>query len=150
MDLELDTTMVSALISIVVSIASTVVFNKYQIKHDVKTKLDEEFNEILKIAIEYPYLESIDFTRKWTSKYDKSNESALRYEVYCTLVFNFLEKFSKFYNYNLKKIQSELAVKEWVILHSKYWRDPTIPNENINTYNPDFLKLVEDCLTGMN
>lgn len=150
MSLEFDTTMVSAIISIIVSIASTIVFNKYQRKHEIKTKLDEEFNEILKIAIEYPYLESKHFTENWKSDYDRSDELALRYEVYCTLVFNFLERFSKFYKFDYEKMSNEIAIKEWIQLHSKYWRDPTIPNENIDCYDPNFLKIVEDCLTGVN
>lgn len=146
MNLQFDTTMISALISIVVSILSTITFNYFQAKKEQKQKLDDEFNEILKIALEYPYLESIYFTNEWTSKYDKNDEKFLRYEVYCTLVFNFLSKFTKFYQYKEKEIEKYIAVKDWVKLHHKYWNDPTIPDENINTYDQDFVKFVTSCL----
>ena len=150
MEFKFDTTMISAFISIIVSILSTIAFNKWQRKQETKRKLDEEFTDILKIALEYPYLENIRFTEKWTSSYQEDDERALRYEVYCTLVFNFLEKFSKYYNFDEDKIEQEIAVKDWVRLHRKYWRDPTIPNENVDTYDKKFVRLVEIYLIGVN
>ena len=55
MDLKLDTTMASAIISIIVSIASTILFNWWQAKTEERRRLDDEFNAILKIALEYPF-----------------------------------------------------------------------------------------------
>lgn len=150
MDLKLDTTMASAIISIIVSIASTILFNWWQAKTEERRRLDDEFNAILKIALEYPYLENIHFTENWTSKYNKNDEKALRYEVYCTLVFNFLEKFARYFNFNEEKMENNIAVKDWVRLHRKYWIDPTIPNENVDTYDKKFVKLVETYLIGVN
>lgn len=148
MALELDTTMVSAIISIVVSIISTIVFNYMQTKKEKSQKLDDEFNEILKIALEYPYLENIHFTNAWTSQYDKDDEKSLRYEVYGTLVFNFLSKFTEFHKFDKKEIEKHIAVTDWVRLHQKYWLDPTIPNENIDTYDKQFVEYVKSCLKG--
>lgn len=149
MDLKWDTTIISAIISMVVSISSTVLFNKWQVKKEEHRRLNDKFDAILKIALEYPYLENVYFTSEWTSKYGKNDEKALRYEVYCTLLFNFLEEFSKFHSFNEKKIEKEIAVKDWVRLHRKYWRDPTIPNENVDTYDKKFVKLVENYLLGV-
>lgn len=149
MDLKIDTTMASTILSIIVSILSTIAFNNWQGKKEERKRLDDEFNDILKIALEYPYLENIHFASEWTSQYDRNDEKALRYEVYCTLVFNFLEKFSKFYSFDEDKIAKEIAVKDWVRLHRKYWRDPTIPNENVDTYDKRFVQLVENYLLGV-
>ncbi len=149
MEFKFDTTMISAIISIFVSIISTITFNWFQVKKEKRRRLDDEFNDILKIALEYPYLENIYFVEQWTSQYDKNDEKALRYEVYCTLVFNFLEKFAKYFDFNQVKIENEIAVKDWVRLHRKYWRDPSVPNENIDTYDKKFVKLVESYLLGV-
>lgn len=150
MDIKFDTTLLSAFLSIIISIVSTIVFNYFQRKKESKDSLDKELTELLKLALEYPYLENPHFTRSWSSNYDRNNEKALRYEVYCTLVFNYLERFTNFYKYDIEKIEKHLAVKNWVRLHSKYWRDPTVPNENIDTYDSDFVELVEKHLRGYN
>lgn len=149
MEFKFDTTILSTIISIIVSIITTIIFNRFQAQKEERRRLDDEFNDILKIALEYPYLENIYFTEKWSSQYDKNDERALRYEVYCTLVFNFLERFSKYFDFNQTKIEKEIAVKDWIRLHRKYWRDPTIPNENIDTYDKKFVKLVENYLLGV-
>ena len=148
--MEIDTTLISTFISIFVSVVSTIAFNFFQRKKEMKDSLDKELSELLKLALEYPYLENPHFTNCWTSTYDHNDEKALRYEVYGTLVFNYLEKFSGFYKHNIQKMEKHLAVKDWVRLHSKYWRDPTIPNENIDTYDSKFVELVETHLRGYN
>ena len=47
-------------------------------------------------------------------------------------------------------MENNIAVKDWVRLHRKYWIDPTIPNENVDTYDKKFVKLVETYLIGVN
>lgn len=148
--MQFDTTLISTFISIFVSIVSTIAFNFFQRKKEMKDSLDKEFNELLKLALEYPYLENPHFTNCWKSQYENNDEKALRYEVYGTLVFNYLEKFSRFYKYDVQRMEKHLAVKDWIRLHSKYWRDPTIPNENIDTYDSKFVELVERHLRGYN
>lgn len=48
----MDSTLLAAIVSIITSIVSTVFFNMWQYKKEVKQRLDDEFNDILKIAIE--------------------------------------------------------------------------------------------------
>lgn len=150
MDIKFDTTLLSTIISIVISILSTIAFNFFQREKQSKDDLDRELSELLKLALEYPYLENPHFTHSWSNSYDRNDEKFLRYEVYGTLVFNYLERFSKYYKYDLEKMEKHLAVKNWVRLHYKYWRFPTIPNENIDTYDSKFVDLVETHLRGYN
>ncbi|HDR1249096.1 TPA: hypothetical protein QB260_001816, partial [Pasteurella multocida] len=136
------------ILSIIFSIISTIIFNSYQRKKEAKEVLDKELSELLKLALVYPYLENPHFTHSWSSKYDRNDEKALRYEVYGNLVFNYLAKFADFYRYDISKMEKHLAVKDWIRLHSKYWQDPTIPNENIDTYDSKFVDLVDKHLRG--
>jgi len=137
---------IATIIATIISTLVTLILNKTNYKRE----LDNQLDAILKLAIQYPYLENREFTNNWTSKYDLSDEKLSRYEIYATMVFNYLLRLSKYYNYNVKKIEKYLAVKEWVRIHKKYWYDPTVPNENIDTYDPPFRKLVEDYLAGGN
>jgi hypothetical protein len=137
-------TLISAIISTMISVSVTLFINKSNTKKD----FDKQLDEILKIGIKYPYLENYNFTDCWTSKYEATDEKALRYELYATMVFNYLSRFSKEYKYKTKKIENELAVKPWIRLHKKYWYDPTIPNDNIDTYDQKFVEMVNKYLSG--
>lgn len=113
-----------------------------------KKNLDDQLDAILKIAVQYPYLESKDFTNTWASSYDRNDEKALRYEVYCTMVFNYMSRLADYYKYNEKKIQGHVALKPWARIHAKYWRDPTEAYDNVDNYNSCFTALIENYLTG--
>jgi hypothetical protein len=137
---------IATVISSVIATLVSVLLNR----RSEKKSLDSQLNEILDIAIQYPYLENKVFTENWTSKYNTSDEKALRYELYATRVFNYLSLLAKFHRYNFEKIEKELAVRAWVRLHKKYWYDPTVPNENIDTYDKPFVNMVNNCLSGGN
>jgi hypothetical protein len=139
-------TVISTVISSIIAAFVAVLLNRRSEQKDFENQLDS----ILDIAIQYPYLESRVFTEKWHSKYDPSDEKALRYEQYATRIFNYLSRFAKFHNYNVEKIENALAIKAWVRLHKKYWYDPTVPNENIDTYDKAFVDLVNNYLSGGN
>jgi len=140
----------SAAIATIIATTTSTLVTLILYRTNYKRELDNQLDAILKLAIQYPYLENREFTNNWTSNYNLSDKKLSRYEVYATMVFNYLLRFSKFYKYNIKKIEKHLAVKDWVRIHRKYWYDPTVPNENIDTYDPPFRKLVEDYLAGGN
>jgi hypothetical protein len=140
----------SAAIATIISCAVATLVSLLLNRRSEKKSLDSQLDDILNIAIQYPYLENRTFAENWTSKYDISDEKPLRYELYATRVFNYLSLLAKFHHYNLEKIEKELAVRAWVRLHKKYWYDPTVPNENIDTYDKPFVEMVNDCLSGGN
>lgn len=142
--MDITSAAIATLISAITSAFVTFLLAKF----NSKKSLDDQLDGILKISIQYPYLESKDFTSAWTSNYDRNDEKALRYEVYCTLVFNYMSRLAKYYEYNEKKIEEHVALKPWARIHAKYWRDPTEPYENVDTYDPPFVKLVEGYLKG--
>ena len=101
---------------------------------------------ILKISIEYPYLENEDFIIEWSNEHnkEKDNEKYMRYEAYYTLVFNFLEKVCSYYNYNQKKIYKYINLKEWVRLHKLAWEGDLY--NNIDSYSEKLKKIINNIL----
>ena len=139
----------AAIATIIATITSTLlalIINRTNYKRE----LDNQLDSILKLAFQYPYLENKEFTNKWSSKYDLSDEKSLRYEIYATIVFNYLSRFSEFYKFDIKEIEKRLGIKSWIRMHGKYWYDPTIPNDNIDIYNLPFKELVNYYLAGGN
>jgi len=140
----------SAAIATIISATTSATVTLVLAKLNSKKHLDDQLDAILKIAVQYPYLECEDFTNQWTSDYDRDNEKFLRYEVYCTLIFNYLSRVGAFYKYDAQIIEKFLAAKSWVRLHGKYWIDPTEAYENVDSYDESFVKLIEGYLKGGN
>jgi len=131
-------TLISAITSAIVALLIT--------KSNTKKSLDDQLDGILKIAIQFPYLESRDFAASWTSKCDKSDEKIVRYDVYCTLLFNYLSRVSSYYKFNQEKIEKNLALKDWARIHKNYWHDPLVPHENTDIYDSKFVDIIEKSI----
>ncbi len=144
----MELTITSAAIATIISALTSAIVSQIIAKRNSIKSLDDQLDGLLKLAIQYPYLESKSFTTAWTSKYDRNDEKALRYEVYCTLVFNFMSRVAVFHKYDMKKIEDYVALKDWARIHCKYWRDPTEAYENVDTYDKKFVNLIEECLKG--
>jgi len=138
----------SATIATLISVVTSATITLLLARLSSKKSLDDQLDGILKIAIQYPYLESKDFTNAWTSRYDRNDEQALRYEVYCTLVFNFMSRLAMHYKYCEIKIEAHVALKPWARTHARYWRDPTEAYDNVDTYDRPFVELIEGYLKG--
>jgi hypothetical protein len=105
--INIQSTAIATIIAVITSTVVTLLINRA----NRKQILDQQLNDILKLALQYPYLESKLFTDNWCSKYDLSDEKSLRYEIYATLVFNYLSDFTKFFRYNINKIEKTFQLK---------------------------------------
>jgi len=115
-------------------------------KKDRKEKLHDELNTILKIGIEYPYLESKDFTYKWNELKCTGNENYLRYDMYCNLIFNYIHHICEYYCYNKEEIEGFVDVKTWLRIHRQCWLNPMDENENVDGYDEKFRQFVNSYL----
>lgn len=115
-------------------------------RSNASKSLNDQLDNIIKIGIQYPYLESPAFTSTWTANKDSDDEKYLRYESYCTLVFNYMERLCKFYKFNTKKIEAHLNIKNWIRTHKDCWLHPSIPFENTDSYEEKFKELIEGFL----
>lgn len=133
---------IATIISTVTSCSVTLIIAKF----NSKKNLDDQLDAIMKICIQYPYLESIEFANNWNGNYDKDDEKFLRYEMYGTLIFNYMSRLSKFHNYEEEEIEKHVAIKSWARTHKNYWLFPTVKDENVNTYDANFVKLINEYI----
>lgn len=142
----MNTELTSAIISTVVSAAVTLIVMFITNKSSQRQELEKQLDEIIKIGIQNPKFEQHSFTDQWKSRIGEQSIEYASYELYATLVFNYLERFGRFNNFNLAKMQRRLGVKEWIKIHKAYWKNSNITNENIEQYDKRFVALVENCL----
>jgi hypothetical protein len=116
-------------------------------RRDSINKLNDQLDDILKIGIQYPYLESPKFTETWLENRESIGEDYLRYENYCTLVFNYMETLCEYYKYNKTKIEAHLNLRDWIRVHKQCWEHPSTPFENADSYDEKFKRLINTYLT---
>lgn len=142
----MDMTITAAAIATLISALTSATVTLWITSWNKKKNIDDQLDSILKIAIQYPYLESEKFTITWQSDFEDTDEKLLRYDVYCNLLFNYLSRVATHYNYNKTKIENYIAIKDWVRIHEKYWKNPTSSYENIDSYDPKFVTLINSYL----
>lgn len=115
-------------------------------KHEQKEKLIQEMNKIIEIGIQYPYLESKPFTSKWIENMNLNDERYLRYDMFCNLIFNYLNHVYNFFGKDKKLIEDFVDIKSWIRLHKYCWQNPIDENENIDAYDEDFRKFINSYI----
>jgi len=115
-------------------------------RKEKKEKLVDELNKILQIGIEYPYLETKNFTNKWNEFKNSDEEKYMRYDMYCNLLFNFIHHVCEYFNYDKEQIESFIDVKTWLRTHRQNWLSPLDENENIDGYDEEFRKFINSYL----
>lgn len=121
------------------SIATILVKNKVE-KSNRTHALNKELKSIILLSFKYPYLEEIGFTSSWNPQ--KGDIKSQRYEIYCTLIFNFLEEFCEYYRFDSNKIENHLSIKSWVRIHKNCWDNPSNKFENTDGYKKEFRDLI--------
>lgn len=135
----------AAIATIISSCVATIVsllINRRNQKKDLNDQLDA----IVKISIQYPYLESPRFTNTWNENKGKDLEQYIRYENYCVMVFNFMERLCKFYKFDKTKIEGHINLKQWIRIHQDCWNNPAIPFENSDSYPTKLKELLNSYL----
>jgi hypothetical protein len=138
-----DITITAAAIATLISALTSALISLWITKWNKSKNLDDQLDALLKIAIQYPYLESEQFTAQWTPDFDRNDEKFLRYDIYCILLFNFLSRLSAHNKHSHKKVENFIAVRDWIRLHSKYWENPTSKYENVDGYDKKFVEFIK-------
>lgn len=145
MELTITGAVVATLISAIVSASISI----YISKKNERKSLSDRLDAIIKIWIQYPYLESTHFTNKWKNDFDRSDERWMRYEAYGTLLFNFLHDVADHFKYDAKKVEDYIAIKNWVRIHKKYWENPIEPHGQISDYGEKFANFIDRYVKGV-
>ncbi|MDL2228399.1 hypothetical protein LJC25_04285 [Bacteroidales bacterium OttesenSCG-928-K03] len=111
-----------------------------------RNELDKRLDDILKIAIQYPYLESKAFTKQWDMYKGSDDIRYIRYDSFCNLIFNFIHKVYETYDKDKSQVENYIDVKNWIYLHENNWKNPIDPHENIEGYDEEFRKFINSYL----
>lgn len=138
-------TIISSLIAIILYLFkshSDKKFYKDKSKIEKEIFIKQQLDYILNIAIKYPYLEDSEFIKTWDSNKNSNEEKYIRYDLYCTLLFNYLERMWNLFDKNKKEIEDFIDVKSWVVTHKRYWINPSSPHENQEGYSNEFRNFI--------
>ena len=135
----------AAIATIISSSVATIVALRINKTNAIKS-LNDQLDGIIKIAIQYPYLENTVFANTWIENRDSQDDRYLRYDNYCNLVFNYLSRLCEHYKFNRQKIENHLNVRDWIRVHQQCWRNPSTPFENADGYSREFKDLIDTYL----
>lgn len=142
----MELTLTAAAIATIISAATSATITLYINKSNKMKYLDDQLDTLLKIALQYPHLENPNFIKTWNDNKDSDNDDYLRYDLYCTLLFNFFSRLAAHFNYDQKKIDDYIAAKDWIRAHKDYWLNPVNTFENIDSYDTKFKQLITTYL----
>lgn len=131
--------------SICAFVLPLIINQRYRNK-DKADSLDNRLDSIIHIGIEYPYLEDKQFTKEWNDKKDSHEERYLRYDNYCNIVFNFLHSVCEHYDYDKRKIENYIDIKNWMRTHQDNWKNPVDVYENVDGYDEKFRNFINSYL----
>lgn len=135
-----------AVIPAIVSALVSWIVTYFSFRKKDRRELDAELSSILKIGIEHPQFEQDSFTQKWSPDLAKTNKDYAAYDMYATLVFNFLERYFKFYGFDEAECLSQLDSRNWILTHKTYWKDPLTPFENKDAYDKRFVAIIRNVV----
>lgn len=115
-------------------------------KRNEYNELVKKLDEINKIAIQYPYLESKAFTKEWNNKKGTDDIRYIRYDNFCNLVFNYIYIVYRTFDKDKIKVESFIDIKNWLYLHEDNWKNPIDPHENIEGYDLEFRQFINSYL----
>lgn len=142
LSIDVITTSVATIISTVVSSFVAFIAAKITLKYQERQNLNDLITKIIEMSLTYPYLEDDDYCLQWGCTQNK-DENSMRYDNYCCIIFNLIERLWKHCNGNKKKIDELLYVDEMVKRHLRWWRSEY---NNLDGYDKRFQKYINSLI----
>lgn len=103
-------------------IASAIAIHSFKCseKQNAKKDIVDTLDRLIMISITYPNLENKKFISEWEDE-DK-NEDCSRYDNYCCMIFNFLERLWFYANKDKRTMNDIVYYREYVSLHYRWWK----------------------------
>lgn len=98
-------------------------------------------SDLLRIAMQWPYLEDTLYGSKWDR--NSRDPDDIRYNLYCTEVFNLLEELYKLYNGKKDDMINLLDIDEYIINHKKWWYEEV---SKTGGYGKDFRNFIDNYI----
>lgn len=136
---------IATLTSAIISSSISILISRYTSKKNEERALDDLLLQINTLTINYPHFEDSKFILNYR-KHKTKNTEYLRYDSYCVIVFNFLERLCRLYNYDLVKINKFVHYVEMIECHGNWWLHEVNYSENQKGYEKKFINLVDNIL----
>lgn len=147
--LHLDNTLTTAALATIISVLITCLINwfiaRYNSRKNTEKALQDLIIQINSLLIQYPYFENEDYLKRYVKKKKMLNED-LRYESFCIVVFNFMERLSRFCKFDTKKMNYIFHYEEEILIHQTWWNKNI--DENKRGYDSKFIEIVNKTLRG--
>jgi hypothetical protein len=114
-----------------------------------KGKLNQDLNQLLAMNMQYSFVEDTAFIVRWdkhkiSTRDVSSRDSSLKYEAYCTYVFNLLQNTAEYFHYDKEKISGFVDYYDLIDQHKGWWLRPALKNPQ--SYPKEFTKFVSDYI----
>ena len=109
-----------------------------------KARLDNEFNKVFDYLFQYPYLVDTNFVIRANRVNYPFVDSLNRYVFYCDYIFDYLQRECEYFNYNKKRIETDLDVADLITYHKIWWNLPE--QKNSASYPDKFKKFVNSYI----
>ncbi|MCL2765938.1 MAG: hypothetical protein FWD40_11785 [Treponema sp.] len=143
----MDTMVIATLIATIISTGFATFISIYLNRKRERERFDLQLENIIAYSIKYPYLGNKLFVEKWEPLLIEKDERYQRYEIYCTVIFNFLYDVCEWKKYNQKKIEEYIGIKYWLRKHEKCWKYPSSSYVNTDIYGERFSNLVKTYIS---
>jgi len=140
--IDIITTVTTTLIAIVAFIFSWLSYSR-TVENEKQRIIDDKIFQILEINLQYPDFDKSDFT----NSYNKNPEKKIskQYEIYATMVWNFLEQLYSYYGKKkLKKSEYWSAFLYWSNLHYSWFSNPDFST----SYSKKLREFVDESLSA--
>ncbi|UZN08757.1 hypothetical protein M5D10_07450 [Leptospira santarosai] len=134
-----------ALISMVFSGFTSFLIALFNNKKSEEKALRDSLTQINQLNMQYPYLENIKYIEKFSKK-RSLNEKDMRYESYCIIVFNYLERLALFCRFNVKRMEKYVHVPELVLPHRYWWKGLLNSKFKQTGYSARFISIVDKII----
>lgn len=138
------TTIISALVSSAIAALVSLGVTRSAVRKQDEMLLHSEIMHMNGLAIQYPFLEQDSFCNSYDE--DAQDDMSLRYDNYCCIVFNILEKLHRFHKGNKTAIEGFFGVQEVVGRHRKWWTSTGNQRDIAYGYPMNFIQYVDSYL----
>jgi hypothetical protein len=139
--MDIDSTIISTAFSILISTPLSILITRSTNKNQTKESIHNEITIMIQLAIEYPFLEQDSFCSAYNG--NRECENNLRYDNYCCIVFNILEKIFVLFGGKRLKIEEFIGIKEIALRHKQWWKSRNNQKDIIDGYRLEFVEFID-------
>ena len=133
---------VSAIVSAGISAAISIHIFRRSSKNNELDAIYSQIQQLNTLAIEYPYFEDDNFCSGWSC--DAVDDNSMRYDNYCCIVFNLLERIWRHLDGDKSRIFNFIHFGELAQRHKVWWQQL----DNIRGYDKGFREFVGEYQSG--